>query len=126
MKEKNSVTEANNESDFVIILLYFSGLSLASLLLLALLACFGLLVSAGVLPQGSCPETDPLDHSVLLPHPTDCSKFFICSNGVPIEVWCPPGLYFNNELKVCDLPENVKCVNCKLSRLYLTPSLIMS
>ena len=120
LKQKNGLTKENDDPGFVIILLYLSGMSPASLTLTALLACFGRLVSAQVLPPGSCPQTDPLDYTVLLPHPTDCSSFFSCSNGVPIELHCPAGLYFNNELKVCDWPQNVKCEPGKLSRLCLT------
>jgi len=95
-------------------------MSPASLMLPALLACFGLLVSAQVLPPGSCPLTDPLEYTVMIRHPTDCSIFFMCSNGVPIEQHCLGGLHFNDELKVCDWPENAKCVPGKLSSLCLT------
>ena len=98
-------------------------MSSASLMLAALLACFGPLVSAQVLPPGSCPLTDPLDYTVLLPHPTDCSKFFSCSNGNPIELDCPAGLHFNDELKVCDWPQNANCVPGNLSRLCLDTGL---
>ena len=119
IKKKNSITKDNNDSGFMVILLYLSGMSSASLILPALLACFGQLVSALVLPEGSCPQTDPLDYTVLLPHPTDCSSFFSCSNGVPIEMHCPAGLYFNNELKVCDWPQNANCRPGKWSRFCL-------
>jgi len=94
-------------------------MSSASLMLPALLACFGPLVSAQVLPPGSCPLTDPLEYTVLIKHPTDCSSFFSCSNGVPIEEHCPAGLHFNDRLKVCDWPGNAKCVPRKLSSLCL-------
>jgi hypothetical protein len=126
MKEKNSVTKANDDSGFVVILLYLSGLSPASLMLPALLACFGQLVSAQVLPPGSCPLPDPLEYTVLLPHPSDCSSFFSCSNGVPIEQHCLDGLHFNDEFKVCDWPDNANCVKRKLSRLYLTLDFVFS
>jgi hypothetical protein len=86
----------------------------------ALLACFGLLASAHGLPSGSCPVPDPLDYTVLLPHPTDCSRFYSCSNGVPIEMYCPEGLNFNDQLQVCDWPENANCVPGKLCSLCLT------
>jgi hypothetical protein len=117
--EKNSVTKDNGDSGFVLILLYFSGMSPAFLMLPALLAFFGPLVSSQVLPPGSCPQLDPILYTVLLPHPTDCSKFFKCSNGVPHEMNCPGGLYFNDNLNVCDWPHNVVCVRGKLSALCL-------
>jgi hypothetical protein len=103
----------------VVILLYLSGMSPASIMLPALLACFGVLASVQGLPQGSCPQRDPLDYTVLLPHQTDCSKFYSCSNGVPIEMNCPAGLHFNDKLKVCDWPQNANCVRSKLSSLCL-------
>jgi hypothetical protein len=86
-------------------------------MLLAFLAYFGPLVEAQFLPAGSCPSLDPLNYTVLLQNPTNCSKFFSCSNGVPIELYCPAGLHFNDKLKVCDWPQNVNCVPRKLSRL---------
>jgi hypothetical protein len=112
--EKNNVTK-DDDSGFVVILLYLSGMSPASLRLSALLIRFGPPVSTQVLPPGSCPLTDPLEYTVLLPHPTDCSSFFSCSNGNPIELHCPAGLHFNDELKVCDWPQNTNCVpgNCR-------------
>jgi len=119
LKEKKIVTKENDDSGFVIILLYLSGMSPASLMLSALLACFGPLVSAQVLPPGSCPLTDPLDYTVLLPNPTDCSSFFVCNNGNPTELHCPGELHFNDELKICDWPQNANCVPGKLSRLFL-------
>ena len=60
-----------------------------------------------------CPAVDPLDHTVLLPNPADCSTFFSCSNGVPILMHCPDGLHFNPELDVCDWPQNVGCIQGK-------------
>ncbi len=66
--------------------------------------------STPVTGQGECPAVDPLDHTVLLPNPEDCSSYFSCSNGVPILMHCPDGLYFNDELDVCDWPRNVSCI----------------
>ncbi len=60
-----------------------------------------------------CPPVDPLDHTVLLPVPGDCSSFYWCSNGVPILMHCPDGLYFNAEWDVCDWPQNVRCIDNK-------------
>lgn len=53
------------------------------------------------------------------PHPSgtfrhaDCSKFWHCSNGIPVEKQCPAGLHFV-ELEwplegFCDFPENAGC-----------------
>ncbi|XP_055585724.1 protein obstructor-E-like [Uranotaenia lowii] len=41
-------------------------------------------------------------------HPEDCSKFYICLNGVePRSGSCDAGLVFNEDTKQCDDPENV-------------------
>jgi hypothetical protein len=78
---------------------------------LLLVACFGPLVGAAssFVPTG-CPAVDPFDHTVLLADPTDCSRFFSCHSGTPIQLHCPQGLHFNDLLKVCDYPYNAKCV----------------
>ncbi len=61
-------------------------------------------------PQQQCPQVDPLDHTVLLPNPADCSTFFSCSMGIPILMFCPVGLLFNKMLEVCDWPVNSGCL----------------
>jgi hypothetical protein len=128
MKQKNGVSKFNCGSGFVVILrvFYISGFSPASLMLPALLACFGPPVSAAVLPPGICPLSDPLQHTVMLPHPTDCSSFFKCSNGVPILTHCPAGLHFNEQINVCDWPQNANCVKRKLCSLYVTLEFLFS
>lgn len=49
----------------------------------------------------SCPPVDN-EHgeAVVFPHESDCSKFYLCSNGVPWEISCDEGLYFNVETNV--------------------------
>ncbi|XP_046404020.1 fibrous sheath CABYR-binding protein-like [Ischnura elegans] len=42
---------------------------------------------------------------------TNCSEFFICDNGVPVMFACPSGLFYNDEIGVCDYPYRVDCVN---------------
>ncbi|XP_035447318.2 chondroitin proteoglycan 2 [Spodoptera frugiperda] len=44
----------------------------------------------------------------ILPH-ENCSQFYKCMNGQLFPMDCPPGLYFNSMLKVCDWPMNVDC-----------------
>jgi hypothetical protein len=58
-----------------------------------------------------CPNSDD-GWSVLLPHPYDCSKFFICDSvHVGHEMDCPNGLQFDPEAEVCDWADVVNCVN---------------
>ncbi len=74
--------------------------------------------STPVTGQGECPAVDPLDHTVLLPNPEDCSSYFSCSNGVPILMPCPDGLHFNDELDVCDWPQHAGCEDGKYGCVY--------
>ncbi|XP_048761805.2 uncharacterized protein LOC125670603 isoform X2 [Ostrea edulis] len=48
-------------------------------------------------------------HGALLPHPTDCSKFFECvyTNAVPRV--CAVSLHFDVNRNLCDYPANVDC-----------------
>ncbi|KAF7270590.1 hypothetical protein GWI33_016481 [Rhynchophorus ferrugineus] len=53
-----------------------------------------------------CPE----DNSIEVYYPSnDCSKFWQCSNGVPVLQRCPADTLFNSDLNVCDNPESVVC-----------------
>lgn len=36
-----------------------------------------------------------------------CDKFYYCSDGIPNELPCPPGLYFDEETSNCDWKESV-------------------
>ncbi|XP_068081284.1 uncharacterized protein [Anabrus simplex] len=60
--------------------------------------------------RGKCPAVDPLDHTVHLPHLTDCGLFCRCDHGVPKLDRCPAGLHFNPKLQVCDWPDAAGCV----------------
>ncbi|XP_043505908.1 uncharacterized protein LOC122526519 isoform X4 [Polistes fuscatus] len=44
----------------------------------------------------------------LIPHPTDCTKFLSCANGMTFEMDCGPGTVFNPALSVCDWPYHVR------------------
>uniref|UniRef100_T1E2L2 Putative mucin-like peritrophin n=1 Tax=Psorophora albipes TaxID=869069 RepID=T1E2L2_9DIPT len=54
-----------------------------------------------------CPENP--SYTVHLPHPTDCGKFLTCVWGNTMPQNCPPGLHWNDRLKVCDWPGNANC-----------------
>ncbi|XP_063979524.1 uncharacterized protein LOC135163726 [Diachasmimorpha longicaudata] len=56
---------------------------------------------------GTCPAEDPTN-VVHLPH-EHCGKFCKCSYGLPHVFTCDPGLHFNPELQVCDIPAHAKC-----------------
>jgi len=52
-----------------------------------------------------CPEEIFLS---FVPHP-DCNKYYECAWGVPILMSCPPTLYFDPKLNVCNYPDQVDC-----------------
>ncbi|XP_011870340.1 PREDICTED: uncharacterized protein LOC105563386 [Vollenhovia emeryi] len=69
---------------------------------------------AGILAK--CPETNPKNETVFVPHDTDCTKFYSCHMGVKGEpLNCPfmdkngNRLHFNPKLQVCDWPWNAGC-----------------
>uniref|UniRef100_A0A7M5V667 Chitin-binding type-2 domain-containing protein n=1 Tax=Clytia hemisphaerica TaxID=252671 RepID=A0A7M5V667_9CNID len=46
--------------------------------------------------------------------PQSCSRYYTCSNGLSIGPRpCPPGLYYNPDIKSCDWPQNVNTDKCK-------------
>jgi len=53
-----------------------------------------------------CPNNDETKR---YPHESDCSKFYVCSDGMVIVQTCPRGLHFDANMEVCDYPENVDC-----------------
>lgn len=57
----------------------------------------------------TCPQVDG-DEPVLLPDENNCSGYFLCYNGQPLQRQCAAGLHFNRILRACDLPENANCM----------------
>ena len=49
--------------------------------------------------------------TIFVPHPYDCSHYFMCSNSEAVEFICPNGLLFDTNLNVCNYPNQVTCVN---------------
>ncbi|XP_067647443.1 uncharacterized protein teq isoform X3 [Eurosta solidaginis] len=62
------------------------------------------LTSAQTLSSPVCPGDDGL-----YPHPTDCTQFLRCANGISYVQQCGPGTAFNAALEVCDLKNRVDC-----------------
>ncbi|XP_011427552.3 chitinase-3-like protein 1 [Magallana gigas] len=48
------------------------------------------------------------NEGALLPHP-DCTKYYQCVNGIPMEKSCPGGLHFSVTISACDWPSNAGC-----------------
>lgn len=56
--------------------------------------------------------TPPCQFSGLyLPHPQDCTKFYICDGGKnAVEFSCQEGLYYNMNRRLCDWPYSANCI----------------
>ncbi|XP_071053319.1 peritrophin-1-like [Onthophagus taurus] len=59
-------------------------------------------------PVGKCPAING-PYVDFLTHSTDCSIFYMCNWGIPIEMHCPLGLHFNPTINVCDFICSAKC-----------------
>ncbi len=90
---------------------------------LILLTVFGLAASATLARSASIQSFDTDDDDihvtcnpsedglvVFVPHPYNCSLFFMCQGTVGIRQSCPAGLYFDTSLNVCNYPWNTNCV----------------
>ncbi|KAL2739942.1 peritrophin-1-like [Vespula maculifrons] len=55
-----------------------------------------------------CPEDDN-PNATLIKDPYHCDSYYVCLEGDPIPMKCPPGLHFNDLLKTCDYPKKAKC-----------------
>ena len=74
---------------------------------------FLLLLASLVIPSSSTPCPD----GVLLPDPTDCSKFYKCHQGSLHSLECPASpvqLLWDVNLARCDWPQAVDCVKVAL------------
>nr|XP_036221751.1 uncharacterized protein LOC106616975 isoform X2 [Bactrocera oleae] len=54
-------------------------------------------------------EACPSGASGLYSHPTDCTKYLRCDNGITYVMDCGPGTAFNAALEVCDFKDKVDC-----------------
>lgn len=59
-----------------------------------------------------CPRTGV----IFRPHPHDCQRYFICSEGHLVSHTCASGIHFNPETMQCDYPQNVEC---RLTRIVV-------
>lgn len=51
----------------------------------------------------------PSKNQSYIAHPRDCSKYYMCINGMPVLTSCPVGLFWDSKMEYCDFPKNVKC-----------------
>jgi len=89
------------------------------------MTCFGKLNA-----KLSCPDVSD-GEEVYLSSDTNCGEYFHCVNGVPVEMKCPDGLWWDQANKFCNWPDQVSppcTANCpaegwirkdKVSNCYL-------
>ncbi|KAH6929708.1 hypothetical protein HPB50_005157 [Hyalomma asiaticum] len=78
--------------------------------LLALVAAVAGVPLVSVEELSVCPLVDDKGvNATLLPNFYNCSTFYLCSQGVPELIECPPALHFNRKLNVCDYPWRAAC-----------------
>ena len=64
-----------------------------------------------------CPESG-VDKDVYFPHACNCSKFYQCANGVPVERECGRDTVWNAEENVCGWPGASNCINPSCPQEY--------
>ncbi|XP_069674638.1 uncharacterized protein [Periplaneta americana] len=57
----------------------------------------------------SCPKTNISESTIYFPHSTNCKYFCRCDHGVAVLHSCADDLFFNPELRACDLSVNFEC-----------------
>lgn len=60
-------------------------------------------------PASSCPAQDVTGQRVWLRDASDCRVFRVCVNGLAVRAECPAGMHFNQQRRVCDLPQAAGC-----------------
>lgn len=68
------------------------------------------------MPYGPVTYSDPRclqrfdpNNPILLPHPRDCTKYYVCVGNNAIEKDCPKGQHWSDEHSWCDFPSRAKC-----------------
>ncbi|XP_075722746.1 endochitinase-like [Rhipicephalus microplus] len=54
------------------------------------------------------------NQGAMLPHESDCSKYYHCAHSKPHLQFCAPGTIFDIERQVCNWPANARRPECKL------------
>lgn len=72
------------------------------------------IIFASVLKSSTANQLPKCEHDNLhyLPNTIDCTKYYLCHHGIPVEKSCAPGLHFSNTSGKCMLPSQA---NCQLS-----------
>lgn len=62
------------------------------------------------------------EHPNFMEHPSNCSKFLACGNGIWYEMECPARLHYNAERQVCDWPSEAHCKFHHINGHQIIPS----
>ncbi|KAL1139957.1 hypothetical protein AAG570_006934 [Ranatra chinensis] len=91
--------------------------------IVVLIACAvrGDVVFQSHLDHPDCPQIDPKGHTVMLPYPGDCTKFYMCDHGKAIPWLCPAGTHFNTKTSQCDWPHVAGCIQPPTQKPPVTP-----
>eukprot|EP00091_Calanus_sinicus_P017839 TRINITY_DN3872_c0_g1_i1.p1 TRINITY_DN3872_c0_g1~~TRINITY_DN3872_c0_g1_i1.p1 ORF type:complete len:121 (-),score=41.98 TRINITY_DN3872_c0_g1_i1:55-417(-) len=78
-----------------------------------MLASTGLLLTilvASLQAELICPPVSQGDLANFFPNEDDCGSYYMCDAGLnPVLMNCPDGLFWDENLDVCNWPENVEC-----------------
>ena len=67
------------------------------------------------------PPTFP--NITFVPNPDNCSTYFKCDNGIAVEMECPVGLYFCNQLDLCTWVWDPECTfDCTMKKIKPVPA----
>ncbi|XP_030372123.1 mucin-2 [Scaptodrosophila lebanonensis] len=81
--------------------------------------------------RGTCENEERYENQVmcrgqpsgeLMPYPGNCNLYLTCDCVYPTVKRCPADLWFNNEMKTCDYPQNTKCIDYDLTTSLPTAS----
>lgn len=72
-------------------------------LLFVLLVTAASTTQSNTLPEAATPQCPTAPRISFLDHHQDCNRFYLCSGDqVAVELQCPPQLYWNQQLRLCD------------------------
>jgi Chitin binding Peritrophin-A domain len=57
----------------------------------------------------SCPAEDDMDNLVFIPHPEDCSLYYLCLGGNKLPLSCGNGFHWSVEAQACMAKEDAGC-----------------
>ena len=79
--------------------------------IVAVFAIFAVYLYAASGIRVACPVdwTDIEKDYVLVPHPCNCSAYYVCQGEMVTPMPCPPDLHFNNAKQWCDYTNIAKC-----------------